>query len=731
MPERLPRWLLVLLLLIPVAVTPLYLFVCDDAFISFRYVRNLVDGHGLVWNVGERVEGYTNFLWVLMLAGVWAVLGVVPEQSSVALSLLFTVGTGALVLVAARQTPQPERRAAVALLALLLWATNRSVWVWSTSGLETRQFTFFVTLAWVLAARWADGARYVAWASAALGLAALCRPEGMLTGPLLLGTFGAHALFTRRLTPAMVAGGLLPFAAIVGGHLLWRHSYYGDWLPNTYYAKHVRPWWDAGARFYGVIAIEHALWLVGPLALVGMRARWKAGSAAHVAAFAWAVPEAVHLARIGGDHFEFRMMDAVWPPLYVAAAEGVVALVLRLPDARRTLAYRLASATLLVYGLAIPVAHDLSAFQRGGRGETGRMKVELTPSSAPWVWALPPNALWMSSYHAWQFWCVDHSILSRHREHQDFARLMRSWFEEIKPWSTAGIWPADAVSAESSIGVYGYFLADLPVIDKKGLTDATVARHEVTTPNAQRQMAHDRSPPPGYLESRGYNLEVDPVQHSQLAALKRAPYALRLDDRVWVPLKTPNPDWLEAAFAGRDVHRRDELDDPFRGDVGAASTPSVTHDGQTFTVRQTLASFDDGPDGWTLDGLAFAGNPTRGAWVGQDSLKGFVGRGLLNSFHPTRLDAATGTATSPAFIAQPGDHLAVRLGGKGTLTVLADDDTTLATLKAGGGTTLAEQVLDLAPWTGQPLRLRLTDDHARTMVLLDDVRLVQGQPPPR
>ena len=47
-----------------------YWFICDDAFISFRYARNLATGHGLVFNPGfERVEGYTNFLWVLMLAG--------------------------------------------------------------------------------------------------------------------------------------------------------------------------------------------------------------------------------------------------------------------------------------------------------------------------------------------------------------------------------------------------------------------------------------------------------------------------------------------------------------------------------------------------------------------------------------------------------------------------------------------------------------------------------------
>ena len=50
-----------------------YHFLGDDAFISFRYARNLAEGHGLVWNPGEAVEGYTNFLWVvLMAAGIGA-----------------------------------------------------------------------------------------------------------------------------------------------------------------------------------------------------------------------------------------------------------------------------------------------------------------------------------------------------------------------------------------------------------------------------------------------------------------------------------------------------------------------------------------------------------------------------------------------------------------------------------------------------------------------------------
>ena len=43
--------------------------VVDDAFISYRYAWNLVAGHGLVFNIDEYVEGYSNFLWVLLTAG--------------------------------------------------------------------------------------------------------------------------------------------------------------------------------------------------------------------------------------------------------------------------------------------------------------------------------------------------------------------------------------------------------------------------------------------------------------------------------------------------------------------------------------------------------------------------------------------------------------------------------------------------------------------------------------
>src|SRR5262245_49795700 len=77
-----PRWTFAVLALVVAALFAWNVqrtwFLGDDAFISFRYARNLSDGSGLVWNPDERVEGYTNFSWVLLLAAGMRI-GLEPE----------------------------------------------------------------------------------------------------------------------------------------------------------------------------------------------------------------------------------------------------------------------------------------------------------------------------------------------------------------------------------------------------------------------------------------------------------------------------------------------------------------------------------------------------------------------------------------------------------------------------------------------------------------------------
>src|SRR5258708_34154712 len=80
-------------------------FLTDDAYIAFRYVSNSRLGYGYVWNAPpfKPVEGYTSFLWVVLMDIIWRGLGVQPPDSSNVVSLIFAAGT--LVLTAAMALP--------------------------------------------------------------------------------------------------------------------------------------------------------------------------------------------------------------------------------------------------------------------------------------------------------------------------------------------------------------------------------------------------------------------------------------------------------------------------------------------------------------------------------------------------------------------------------------------------------------------------------------------------
>jgi hypothetical protein len=105
---------------------------------AYRYALNLVHGHRLVFNVGERVEGYTNLLWTLLVAaGIWQ--GADGPTAGHVLSEFF--GAGALLATCAyARTLLPAKYASRAALApLVLYAPNAFM-CWTTSGLATPLF---------------------------------------------------------------------------------------------------------------------------------------------------------------------------------------------------------------------------------------------------------------------------------------------------------------------------------------------------------------------------------------------------------------------------------------------------------------------------------------------------------------------------------------------------------------------------------------------------------------
>jgi len=209
----------------------------DDAYISYRYADNLVHGRGLVFNAGERVEGYSNFLWVMLLVPFARWHGDLALPSQVLGSIC---GVGALILsVWALRRILGVMGAGAAAFVVLLLAGSGYVAAWSTAGLESPLYGLLLLAAWArYALERSDGRR---WPLAAflLGAVALTHPEGVflaLAGALLHLLAAARSRAPRApratwLFPAIVIG-------IVAAYEVWRCIYYGPHLlPNSVRAK--------------------------------------------------------------------------------------------------------------------------------------------------------------------------------------------------------------------------------------------------------------------------------------------------------------------------------------------------------------------------------------------------------------------------------------------------------------------------------------------------------------
>ena len=584
-------------------------FLTDDAFISFRYARNLLEGHGLVYNVGERVEGYSNFLWTLELAAVWRVFGIPPEDTAPWLSVAFTAATLAAMAWWIARLPNLPRRRLVMWMSLGLVCSSATFAVWTSGGgLETRQFTFFIVLAVVLLTTHRSRRGLLA-ASTSLALASLTRPEGPMIAMSCFAWYALQSILSPKRDPVDQAEGNLlspipppdafvahllarirsiadriswrdllcliaPFAVIVCAHFLFRYAYYGEWLPNTYYAKYIRPWYDMGILYLAAAVLETGLYLLLPLAGVGVWDRWRArrGDVSFVLPLLCILPHMRYLVRIGGDVFEYRPMDFYWPLLAVPASAGIVwlgcAIAGRVRDVRafawgkRVVASSSACALLLF----VPVIVYSNGMQgvllyRGAallHRESAGPEDPLVSDDADDM----QNLGWLLAVSGVPALIETSNVLHRPLGPRNIARtamgqgqyagiLLDRWEAYQRAWR--GILPDDAVMLRGG-GILPYSVPDLTFIDNHGLTDKTVARSPFT--GTIRTMAHERRPPPGYLEERGVNIRIYPPQPSVDEALVQASYAVQVGADMWMPFDTHDHQWAYANFAQHGLKTR-------------------------------------------------------------------------------------------------------------------------------------------------------------------------------
>ncbi len=224
-------------------------FVKDDAYISFRYAHNLVTGHGLVFNPGDKLEGITNFLWVFVLAPFEALGWDLFQVCEVLGTIL---GIFALVKIGRLSAWINGEREELSHVWGAVWVSCSSSFVlWAKSGLEQPLGALLPILgAWIL---WTARDRKASTpgdepaalrglerrhllAGLVMGAGCMTRPELHLMAILVGLPLVLDAVRARRITraQAMYVAGIL--AITVPCHA-FRYAYYGTLVPNTFYVK--------------------------------------------------------------------------------------------------------------------------------------------------------------------------------------------------------------------------------------------------------------------------------------------------------------------------------------------------------------------------------------------------------------------------------------------------------------------------------------------------------------
>jgi len=414
------------------------LWIADDAFISFRYARNFARGLGLVYNEGEWVEGYTNFLWTFLL-GLAGKAGL-----DIPLTALFgnlACFVSAIVLVARLSARLSPGSPAVPFAALAL-ALSKPFYTFAASGLETMPIALLGVAAVALGLR-----RRGEWlAGLALTAAVMCRPDQILLYAAMGAALVAEDLVfgsgrpIERLRWQRYLAFVAPFFFFYVPYFLWRWSVYGALLPNTFYAKSgSSSYWSQGAVYLAHFSSTSGAWLWFPLFVLSLFGRSPRREVFRLRVYTLAsiLLLGTYVVRVGGDFMEYRFFLPLMAPIAVCTEVG-----LRLRPWRTT-SLRTAAATAVALAVAwtpVRIIHPFEIRWHLAAEETYYQVRSLFP-----------------------------------------LRIQNGHFESgqwlYRSFAARGITPR---MAGGSIGMVGYY-SDLPLFDVMGLTSRVVGNKNIRT----------------------------------------------------------------------------------------------------------------------------------------------------------------------------------------------------------------------------------------------------------
>ena len=295
-------------------------FRVDDAYITFSYSKNIALGHGAIYSHDLRVEGYSNFLWMLLLA-IGEFFHIDSMLFARVLSFAFLgVGVAAVYVTVRRRAARWAGMVAVVLLACCSDLVRAAL-----SGLETAAFSASLAVAW--AAYLAEHPARRRWSLWAFLPLALLRIDGFVPMVAVIVFEFASALVGRRLRWKRFLLWLLPACSIWMLYFAWRYNYYGLLFPTTYYAKSLVTAYEPlrGWRQLAEVVEDYgAIWLL-PLAMVPLLR----GPRREALTLLWAIfSQAAYAGKAGGDWMPFwRFVQPVVPLVCMLVGLGFATLV--------------------------------------------------------------------------------------------------------------------------------------------------------------------------------------------------------------------------------------------------------------------------------------------------------------------------------------------------------------------------------------------------------------------
>ena len=447
-------------------------FIQDDSFITFRYVKNFTEGNGLVFNLADKVEGYTCFLWVMVLSFV-KTTGFDFISSSQTLGIIFSLFTLLFTyLISSKIFPKNKDtfyNIVFSFIAVMLVAVNGSFAYWTVSGMETGMFGFFITLGVYLYLKEINTkSPGFPYSSLVFLLAALSRPEGNLVFAVtvihrIIITLKQSASVTNeektsKIKLLLTNNNILWIGVyLVPGliFMLWRYTYYGYLLPNTFYAKTGSSieYFKAGFEYFWIFAKDYGGYgILVVLTLFTLRSKERFYDYLYLVMIFFIF--SAYVIFVGGDVLRpNRFFVPMLPGFYILVQEGLSRLI-ELADRKKT--FKMGALTGLIFAVGLSYYTYKNEFEQIKKySELEKGLVEKMKISGSW--------------------------------------LKSKQMQEGKP----------LVVAATTIGAISYY-SDVTLIDMLGLTDKEVAHNPQPIPDISSKEVgwRERNYNVGYVLSR-------------------------------------------------------------------------------------------------------------------------------------------------------------------------------------------------------------------------------------